>query len=216
MFERIINVTTSERFPFDIFYETKGQILCFRKGKKIFPEIYSMISEMSIFIFAVTRLLIVGARKFFYYQKCLACCKYLWHDIGGSGLIWRASPVSTQTKCLCMTLYYFQPQPAATTTTREKTTKLWLGITLPKVYLTTMVVGLPHPKNVHTTLEVKWKRLSPCKKQSRQTAFPHNFSSTNLPLNSFHCAPKIQCLNLALLFFLTSSVRQTLLSLSAI
>ena len=24
MFKRIINVTTSERFPFDIFYETKG------------------------------------------------------------------------------------------------------------------------------------------------------------------------------------------------
>ena len=188
MFKIIINVTTSERFPFDIFYETKGQILCLRKWKGILlPEIYFMISE------------IVGAQKFFYYQKCLACCKYLWHDIGGSGLIWRASPVSTQTKCLCMTLYYFQPQHAATTT-RGNTTKLWLGITLPKVYLTTMV-GLPHPKNVHTTLEVKWKRLSPCKKQSRQTAFPHNFSSTNLPLNSFHCAPKIQCLNLALLFF---------------
>ena len=74
MCRRIINVTASERF--DIFSE-KGQILCFRKAKGIFPEIYSMISEMSIFIFAVTRLLIVGARKFFYYQKCLACCKYL-------------------------------------------------------------------------------------------------------------------------------------------
>ena len=49
MFKRIINVTTSERFPFDTFYETKGQILCLRKGKGILSEIYSMISEMSIF-----------------------------------------------------------------------------------------------------------------------------------------------------------------------
>ena len=50
MFKRIINVTTSERFPFDTFYETKGQILCLRKWKGILlPEIYSMISEMSIF-----------------------------------------------------------------------------------------------------------------------------------------------------------------------
>ena len=64
MCRRIINVTASERF--DIFSE-KGQILCFRKAKGIFPEIYSM----SIFIFAVTRLLIVGARKFFLLPKVL-------------------------------------------------------------------------------------------------------------------------------------------------
>ena len=33
----------------EIFYEIKGQILCLRKGKGILSEIYSMISEMSIF-----------------------------------------------------------------------------------------------------------------------------------------------------------------------
>ena len=60
MFKIIINVTTSERFPFDIFYETKGQILCLRKWKGIsLPEIYFMISE------------IVGAQKFFLLPKVL-------------------------------------------------------------------------------------------------------------------------------------------------